>query len=139
MSTAKKASLDKRRSGQRGHIEHHACSSHSLECPGDRRIRELHNDAHVWSQISDSQCGLQSVDLVNFDADDRASVVQSCFDQPLTPMGAPSDVLNTPMVQQAAELFIGVVVYERRSPAYYRREIRSTVRRPTPCRPHTIT
>ena len=110
MGAPPQAGLDEGGGSQVGGIEHGARARHPLERASDRRVGQLHHQAHVGAQLADAQRRLQGVDLVAFDADHGGGPLQPGFGQSLATMGAAVDVGDTPVIEHPGEARVGVVV-----------------------------
>ena len=107
---AQQAGLDEGRRGQRRHVQHAAGARDPFQCVGHRRVGELHHEGQVRADLLDPQRRLERVDLVDLHADHRGGPRQAGLLESLAPVGVPSDMGDTPVVQGPPAAGIGVVV-----------------------------
>jgi hypothetical protein len=118
VGVATQAHFDKRWSGQCGNIKHAALVRHPRECSSHGRVRQLGDDADVGADLSYAQSCFQSAYLRDLGADDGNRVRQSGLQQGVTQIGASSQMRHTPVLENAAEPAVGVVVnHDDRCPA----------------------
>ena len=104
------AGLDEGGRGQRCHVEHAARPRDPLERLRHRRVGQLHDEWQVRPDLLDAERGLQRVDLVDLDADDRGGPCQAGFVESLAPVGVAADMGHAPVVEGPPAAGIGVVV-----------------------------
>ena len=131
------AGLDEGGAGQRGHVEHVARARDPPEGAGHGRVGQLDHECHLGPQLAHAQSRLERVDLVHLDANDRRRLVEMRFGEALAAIGVSTDVLDSPVLERPAKRgSASSSITRTRVPLRWKC---STVRRPTPWRPHTIT
>ena len=115
---ADRDSLDERRGGQGGDVEHAARPGHPFEGTAHRRVGQLHDQTDVGSGLADPHGDLEGGQLVGLGADDGQGPVEPGLGQPVAEMGAAVDMGDAPALDDPGQAQIGVVVDDHhRDPA----------------------
>jgi hypothetical protein len=111
------AGLDEGRGGQSGHVEHVSHPDDVAQGPAHRRVGDLRHHPEVGSQVVGHQGTFQGPEVVPVDADDRHRLHHPGSGQHLGQPRRPPHEPHAPVVEQAEQPVVGVVIdhHDRRA------------------------